>query len=96
MARGRRVVTLRCLALMGTRRQHNPSFQAQVFGKGNMQKLGNGDLRWADLEVATVIRVWAQGWKQIPALTGTAAEPAVPTRGRQRTSVLESLRVWGK
>lgn len=81
---------------VGACKQPSSSSQVQVFGEGNTQKPGNGDLRWAGPEVATASRVWAQGWKQIPALTGTAAEPAGPTRGRQRTSVLESLRVCGE
>lgn len=64
----------------------------RCLGKGvGTQTLGNGDLRLAGLEVATAIRVL----KQIPALTGTAAELAVSTRRKQRTVVLESLSVFG-
>lgn len=42
---------------------------SRVFGEGNTQKPGNGDLRWTGLEVATAIRVWAHGRKKIPART---------------------------
>lgn len=65
----------------GTRRQHSSSSQVQVFGEGNTQKPGNGDVRWAGLEVATVLRVYAQGWERIRALTGHLQNRQCPPGG---------------
>lgn len=54
--------SLGCLTLLWAHTGSTILFlKSRSLGEGNTQKPGIGDLRWAGLEVATAIRVWALG-----------------------------------